>query len=102
MQGIGRLYPLMLARGLTPEAALAEHQRLFGFRPAHPGGGTWTGTPANQLRSTTFGSPDRQEQPTFSDATAPFGLFKSIDSLNVSMEFQDEGLRTVLQWKTKP
>ena len=102
MQGIGRLYPLMLARGLTPEAALAEHQRLFGFRPAHPGGGTWTGTSANRLRSTTFGAPDRQEQPAFSDATAPFGLFKSIDSLNVSMEFQDEGLRTVLQWKTKP
>jgi hypothetical protein len=101
MQGIGRLYPLMLARGLTPEAALAEHQRLFGFRPAHPGGGAWTGTPAARLRSTTFGSPDRQEQPAFGDATAPFGLFKSIDSLNVSMEFQDEGLRTVLQWKTK-
>ncbi len=34
--------------------------------------------------------------------SARFGLFKSIDSLNVSMDFQDECLRTVLQWKTKP
>jgi hypothetical protein len=92
----------MLARGLTPEAALAEHQRLFGFRPAHPGRGAWAGTPAGRLHSTAFGSPDRQQQPAFSEAAAPFGLFKSIASLNVSMEFQDEGLRTVLQWKTKP
>ncbi len=98
--GLMRLYPLMLAMGLSAEDAIDLHADWFGFRPVHPQGGSWTGD-ARSLQSTAFGRPRQQRQPAYRPGDTGFGLLKTIESLNVSMQFEDDGLRTVLQWKLR-
>ncbi len=100
MRGLARLYPLMLALNLSADEAADRHFDWFGFRPAHPDGGAWTGD-ARRLESAMFGRPDRPRQPAHAEGDTSFGIMQAIESMNVSMQFEDDGLRTVLQWKTR-
>jgi hypothetical protein len=98
MRGIGYLYPLMLGERRTPEAAAALHARLFGFTPVHPGSGRWVWRDG-RLVSETFGDPGRAVQPDYTPGDRQFGLFRDVESIRVSMQLEDTGLRTVCRWK---
>lgn len=98
IEGIGRLYPLMVSQGLSVEQALEKHSRLFGFRPVHPGEGNWQGD-VRTLRSSDFGTPYRQQQPAYRAGKSDFGLFHQVEQLRVSMAFENTGLRSIIQWK---
>jgi hypothetical protein len=101
MQGAARLFPIAYALDLPADKALSMHAALYGFSPVHPEGGTWTGN-ARGISSSVFGSINRQQQPAFDAAATPqFGLMRRVERLNVSMQFEDDGLRSVLQWKTR-
>ena len=100
MQDLGLLYPLVASGCATPETAAAEHFRLFGFKPAHPGGGKWVWDDF-ELASSQYGSVHRQTQPAYAREKTDIGLFSGIEHLCVSMQFEDTGLRTVVRWKAK-
>jgi len=100
MQDLGLLYPLVASGSATPETAAAEHARLFGFKPVHPGNGKWVWDNF-ELMSSQYGSVHRQTQPSFAKDKSSFGLFNDIDNFCVSMQFEDTGLRTVVRWKPK-
>ena len=98
MRGIGYLYPLMLGEKRTPEQATAVHASLFGFAPVHPGTGKWLWQDG-RLASDTFGRPDRPVQPEYKVGDRSFGLCRDLQSINVSMQLEDTGLRTICRWK---
>jgi hypothetical protein len=100
MQGAARLFPIAYALDLTADQALATHTTLYGFAPAHPAGGGWVGD-ARGISSSVFGSVNRQRQPAYVPKSAPTGLLREVERLNVSMQFEEGGLRSVLEWKTK-
>lgn len=98
MEGLGFLYPLVAAGFVDPEKALSQHALLFGYQPEHPGTGKWV-MEKGILKSTAFGSPGAQVQPQYKEGAKDFGVLKAIDSLSVNMQFEDTGLRTVVEWK---
>jgi len=100
LEGIGRLYPIMLAHKLSVTEALQAHAKWFGFRPIHPGQETWVGD-ARTLHSPVYGSATRQQQPPYDPDQPAFGLLHTVERLNVSMAFEDDGLRSILQWKLR-
>jgi hypothetical protein len=100
LRGLGLLYPLVASGAATPETAAAEHARLFGFKPVHPGDGKWVWDNFD-LTSSQYGSVHRQKQPAFVKDKTSFGLFNDVDNVCVSMQFEDTGLRTVIRWKPK-
>jgi hypothetical protein len=97
ISGAGRLYPIILSGRGTADNADAIHQRLFGFRPRHPSGGTWEWRDF-QVASSTYGHVWQQRQPDF-DPTEPFGLFQGVKEVRVSMQLEDTGLRSTVRWK---
>ena len=99
MQGIGYLTPLLLTTVSDVKEARREHRRLFGYYPIHPGPGTWEWR-EGKLHSTTFGSLARKRQPPYRPGRE-FGLFKEVQSFDLSTEFQHTGLRTILRWRLK-
>lgn len=99
MQGINCLGPLVSALGCKSAAdASALHLRLFGFAPLHPAGGGWQ-LAGNSLKSSVFGSPYEQVIPDYGNAKRDFGLFTSVPNVQLSMQFEDTGLRSVCRWK---
>lgn len=99
MSGLGRLFPFMLGNEKTIESAKSEHERLFGFYPKQVTGDllTWKD---NHLHSRDYGEPIRQRQPVF-DPEKPFGLMNQIDFLRLNMQFEDDGLRSSIRWRTR-
>ncbi|TWU04238.1 hypothetical protein [Stieleria varia] len=96
MSGLGRLYPFMLSGSKNVEQAAAEHQRLFGFYPRQLPGDQWLWE-NHQLVSKQYGKPSQQRQPAF-DPEKPFGLMNRIDTLQLNMQFEEDGLRSTIRW----
>jgi HEAT repeat protein len=99
IDGMGYLYPLLTSGvAITVEEAQEKHLALFGFKPVHPGPGTWLWQDG-ELKSSVLGSPVRPMQPAFRSGDRAFGLFQKIDSLSVNMQLEDTGLRARVRWK---
>lgn len=99
MSGMGRLYPLMLAGSDSLESAMAEHQRLFGFHPRQLQGDRWRWE-NQRLVSDAFGHPVQQRQPRY-QPDQPFGLMNRIESIQLNMQFESDGLRSNVRWRLK-
>ncbi|PAY21265.1 hypothetical protein CKO51_01415 [Rhodopirellula sp. SM50] len=99
MSGLGRLYPFMLSGSKSVPQAAAEHQRLYGFYPRQLDGDQWRWTDFRMV-SDTYGEPTRQRQPAF-DPQQPFGLMNRIDSIQLNMQFEDDGLRSSVRWRLR-
>ncbi len=99
VDGMGYLYPL-LASGVagTVDESADKHAALFGFRPVHPTSGRWLWN-NGQLESSVFGTALRPVQPKHTPGDRNFGLFPSVDSLDVSLQLEDTGLRTRIRWR---
>jgi hypothetical protein len=99
MSAAGRLYPLILSGAADVRSADERHAAWFGFRPLHPPVGQWIWQEGN-LSSSVYGSAWRQRQPDF-DPQRPFGLMQTTESLQLNMQFEDAGLRSVIRWKLR-
>jgi len=97
MNGIGYLYPLLLAGEPDVETALAKHGRLFGFRPVHPPGGDWEWK-GRELHSTVFGTATHQKQPEYREGNRAFGVLQGVERLSLNMQFEESGLRATCRW----
>ena len=100
MKGAGLLYPLVKSGHADIGHAAAEHMKLFGFMPVHPAGGTWSWE-NHQVVSDSFGSVTQRRHPAYKQGDTDFGLTKDIESLSLQMQFEDDGLRTKVRWKTR-
>ncbi len=98
MSGLGRLYPFMLSGAESVDDAANLHQRLFGFYPSQLGD-QWQWTDF-RLISDDYGEPTRQRQPAF-DPQQPFGLMNRVDSLQLNMQFEQDGLRSSVRWRLR-
>lgn len=99
MSGLGRLYPFMLAGASSVEAAASEHQRLYGFYPQQHAGDEWHWQDF-RMTSHDYGEPTQQRQPAF-DPQQPFGLMNRIDSIQLNMQFEADGLRSTVRWRLR-
>jgi len=99
-RSLSALYPLVASGYATPENAAAQHARLFGMKPIHPGDGKWVWD-NYELTSSQYGSVYRQKQPAYGKDKSRFGLFNDIANFCVSLQFEDTGLRTLVRWKVK-
>ncbi len=99
MAGLGRLYPFMLSGAKSVDEAATEHQRLYGFYPRELGDDQWNWSDF-RLISDDYGEPTRQRQPAF-DPQQPFGLMNRIDSLQLNMQFEADGLRSSVRWRLR-
>ena len=97
-QGFGHLYPLVLSGHTGIEEATQKHADLFGFAPKHPGEGRFLWENFH-IKSSTYGSIFNQKQPAYKKGDTNFGLLQGFEYLAVSMQFEDEGLRTKFRWK---
>jgi HEAT repeat protein len=99
VDGMGYLYPL-LASGManTVGEALDDHLAVFGFAPVHPGAGEWLWD-SGTISSSVFGTPDSPVQPAYVPGDRDFGLFPTLDSVSVSAQLEDTGLRTRIRWR---
>lgn len=95
--GTSYLYPLLADGRTTLDTALARHRALFGFVPLHPQPGTWQWADGGLL-SSRFGNPAHQVQPVYQPGDRDFGLFRDLSQLTLSMQFEDDGLRTKCRW----
>jgi hypothetical protein len=100
LDGAALLYPLLESGYATIGEAAAAHMKLLGFQPVHPAGGTWTWD-GRSVRSTTFGSVRRREQPPHRSGDSDFGLMREIEELSLGMQLEDDGLRTRARWKMR-
>ncbi|NIL97979.1 MAG: hypothetical protein GTO53_09520 [Planctomycetales bacterium] len=96
MGGLGRLYPFMLSGAKSVPDAQAEHLRLYGFYPRAFPDDQWLWKDQRMV-SEDYGEPLRQRQPGF-DPQQPFGLMSHIDSLQLNMQFEEDGLRSTVRW----
>ncbi|QEG00360.1 hypothetical protein Mal15_44300 [Stieleria maiorica] len=99
MSGLGRLYPFMLSGSKSVDQAAAEHQRLYGFYPRQLDGDRWRWTDYRMV-SDHYGEPTRQRQPAFAP-DKPFGLMNRIDSIQLNMQFESDGLRSSVRWRLR-
>ena len=99
MSGIDYLYPLMTLETDT-STAIARHRELFGFAPVHPAPGHWEWADG-QLRSTRFGTLAQQTQPELMEGES-FGALQAVRDMKVGARFEQDGLRTRVEWRTAP
>ena len=99
MAGLGRLYPFMLGGSTSVEEAATQHQRLFGFYPRQLGDDKWSWKDFRMV-SDDYGEPTRQRPPAF-NPNEPFGLMNRIDSLQLNMQFEEDGLRSTIRWRLR-
>ena len=100
--GAACLLPVILAGTDDPDEAARQHARIFGFRPVHPGNGSWSWTPdTSEVTSSTYGSFWTNHQPAFDPDDVKVGIFKSVSRTDLAMQFEQDGLRTTVTWKTK-
>ena len=99
MSGLGRLYPFMLSGSKSVDEAASQHQRLFGFYPRQIGSDQWSWQDYRMI-SRDYGEPTQQRQPEF-DPTEPFGLMNRIDSMQLNMQFEQDGLRSTVRWRLR-
>ena len=93
---MGHVYPWMLALDKTTDAATAANARVLGFAPSIPAGALeWK---ESVLEHAVFGNVWSTRLPAY-DPSVRFGLFENLSDATVSMQFEDDGLRTELRWR---
>ena len=97
MSGLGCLYAMLRSGCADVDAAVRLHRDVFGFAPLHPGRGEWQWD-AGRLSSTVFGYPGNEEQPEYRATDEAFGIFRGLSGLRMSMQFEDDGLRSRCRW----
>jgi hypothetical protein len=97
---MARLFPLLLSRYAGVDTAESAHMELFGYRPTHPGPGGWWWD-GRSLGSTTFGTVVNLSSPPYDASEPVLGPFAGIELLTVGMQFEEEGLRTRVRWRTE-
>jgi hypothetical protein len=95
-----RLYPLLLSGVASPDEAARRHHALFGFAPVHPAGGAFVWQ-EERVSSTLFGRPGAEQQPVFDLDDSDAGLVRHVKELNVSLQFEQDGLRVVCNWRAR-
>jgi hypothetical protein len=100
LAGLGRLLPLIVSGAATVDTAGERHRQLFGFCPLPVVGDEWIWQDGH-LASAVYGSAQRQRQPGFA-ADRQFGLMQAIDVLQLTMQFEDAGLRSTVRWRLRP
>ena len=100
LAGLGRLHPLMACGAADADAAGDWHRQLFGFRPLAVPGDAWHWQDGHAV-SGVYGSVHRPRQPGYAP-DRPFGLMQTIDLFQLTMQFEDAGLRSLLRWKLRP
>ncbi len=101
MSGLGALYPMLRSGADTVAAAIEAHRHIFGYAPRHPGRGHWTWD-GQQLSSSVFGYPGHEMQPPYDPDDKAFGIFQGIRRVGLSMQFEDDGLRSYCHWRLMP
>lgn len=91
------LTPLMELYPDNVGKAEERHRELFGFIPLHSGRGQWEWRDG-ELYSSTFGSLWDRRRPAYEEDDRDFGLLREFQDLSVSMQFEDDGLRTRIRW----
>jgi hypothetical protein len=99
MAGLGVLNLYYMAGMRSLEEALAASQKRFGYVPVHPSPGEFKWTEAGPV-SSVFGSLYSSEQPPLDQLDIP-GLLPRTQRVDISMQLENEGLRTRLLWKGK-
>lgn len=98
LAGLSRLMPILLTHSqLTIEQALAMHDELFAFAPRIAANDRWTWD-GRDLSSAQYGSPRVPKQPDF-EPGQPFGLLQAIQSATLNMQFEEDGLRSRVEWR---
>jgi len=97
LAGISYLYPLLASGAGSIEEAQALHGELYGFKPYHPYPGQWQWKDG-QITSTVFGTTKARKQPRYRPDYVNFGLLQNIDNVDLSMQFEDDGLRATTVW----
>jgi hypothetical protein len=100
LKGMASLLPLLLTVSPTPDAAAARHATLFGWKPVHPGPGTWVWKDGT-LQSTSYGTATVWQEPLYRPEMGDFGLFEGVQRLSVNMQIESGGLRAVARWLWK-
>ena len=100
--GAACLLPIVLA-GTDDTADAAEaHARIFGFTPVHPGVGSWSWAPEqSEITSSTYGSFWTNHQPAFDPDDPKTGIFRKVSRADLAMQFEEDGLRTTVTWRTR-
>jgi len=100
LEGLGMLYPLVECGIDGPTQASALHEHLFGFAPLHPPGGRFQ-VENGTLTSSRFGHPGKVRQPAYAAGDRDFGVMRQIDALELSIQFERDGLRAQCNWVTR-
>jgi len=96
------LMPFLLAGEDDPAEAQASHARIFGFKPLHPGGGSWSWDgDKSELLSSSYDSIWTNQQPAFDPQGPQAGVLQAVSRADFAMQFEQDGLRTTVTWKTK-
>jgi hypothetical protein len=98
LTSMAALYPLLRTVASTPAEAAAKYAALFGTTPLHPGAGDWVWA-NGQIESTVYGSPIRWRAPAFDPARPNFGLFDGASLIDLTMQFEQGGLRAIARWR---
>jgi hypothetical protein len=100
--GAACLLPMILAGNEDIDAAREQHARIFGFTPVHPGTGTWSwNADHSELVSSTYASLRTNHQPEFDPEDTDTGIFRKVSRADFAMQFEEDGLRTTVTWKTR-
>jgi hypothetical protein len=100
LHGAALLYPLLLGSGASTDEAARRHHALFGFTPLHPAGGSFVWH-EEMVSSTLFGRPGAEQQPVFDLEECETGLMRHVKELSVSLQFEQDGLRVVCNWRAR-
>ena len=101
LSGASCLSPILVAnQAITVAEAQQQHSKWFGFTPQHPVGGHWTRSDGS-LVSSLYGAPWNQQQPGYDPTNTKVGPMQSIATLDLSMQFEHDGLRSTVRWKLK-
>lgn len=101
MEGLGMLHPVVSSGLMDVPAAQEAHARLFGFSPVHPGDGEFqivNGLP----ESSQFGQAGSERQPGYDTGDRDFGVFRRVQALDLSVQFENDGLRARCSWAFEP
>ncbi len=99
LAGVGVLNLYYMAGFDSLEDAMQTSRRLFGYVPVHPSPGTFVWTERGP-ESSVFGSIYDTQQPPL-DEVDTSGLLPQTEKVEVSMQLENEGLRTRVLWKGK-
>jgi hypothetical protein len=101
MYSLTSLIPLLQNNNAKTIANAQQwYHQSFGFTPLPPQGDSIQ-TGNGILQSRNFGTPYREKQPPYIPGKRNFGLMQQVRQLNLSSQFEGDGLRATITWQTK-